>query len=216
MKQLLLVAIKCKANPNSGFSLLEALVGIFVITTFTLAALQALALAATFRVKAEQKSGATNWIQERVEQVKFEAFQLELSGDNDPTTNDQNTDADGDEDSTTPGPAQRCGNAPTSNQNNGYGAALQTVLPPGTGGNSGNWTIINNNEDEDVGRGEIPGKTIWLLRNATAKNQQPFQVLELEYRAVLDDGSGNPSTKESDIVAELYTEVIPDEAFACD
>jgi len=196
MKQLLLVAIKCKANPNSGFSLLEALIGILVITTFTLVALQALVIAATFRVKAEQKSGATNWIQERVEEAKFEAFQL----DEGPSGDDPDT-----------------GLCDASSASDGYGNALQGQLSSGTGGSvtidSENWTTINNNED--AGRGKIPGKTIWLLRNATAKDEEPYQVLELEYRAVFDDGSGNPSTDDSDIVSELYTEVIPDEAFAC-
>jgi len=221
MKQLLFAAIKCKVNPNYGFSLLEALVGILVITTFTLAALQAMVLATVFRVKAEQESGATNWIQEQVEEAKFQAFQLDLTGDNDPNT-------DGDNDSSTPGPAQRCGNADDSNQDNGYGDALQTRLSnqqPITG--TEDIDITNEDTNEVIFTGDVigrkdqfPGPEMVLLRNATPSNKEPFQVLELEYVAVLDrdqsdDNLSTTTPHEDDIVAELYTEVIPDEAFAC-
>lgn len=215
---------------NQGFTLIEALVAILVITTFTLTALQAMAIAAIFRVKAEQKSGATNWIQEQVEQAKFLGFSMNRNGDDSDTSTLPDTNPDN----------TLC---TATSSSNGYGNSLRNFILGNPFNNKSSYTIKNpdgtdyftgstmehatdgynvNTKDPDPdndGENElpdIPGKTIWLLRNMNPKDEEPYQVLELEYVAVLDDGSGNPSTKKSDIVSELYTEVIPDEAFACD
>lgn len=189
-----------------GFSLVEVLISIMIITTFTLIALQALVLSAASRVKAEQRSGATNWIQENLEEAKFLAFQLDAEDDNGSTA-----DLVGDDNPNTAGDVQRCGNDSGSNQDNGYGAALQEVLPAG-----GSSVTVGSFTGDVIGStNEFPGQEMWLLRSAEPKDEAPFNILELEYVAVLDDGSGSPSTDEDDIVAELYTEVIPDEAFAC-
>jgi len=233
MKQLLLAAIKYKVNPISGFSLLEALVGILVITTFTLTALQAMVIATVFRVKAEQKSGATNWIQERVENAKFEAFQLDIDsedGDDDtdnggnedpsitnpPLETDEDSDPDDDDDGDPDDIEAHPGTCNATSSDSGYAAKLNERLPSGKGtinNTDSPWNDWTKIEDSEYADRDLPGKTIWLLRNATPSNQQP-NVLQLKYVAVLDDG-GNPSTDPDDIVAELYTEVIPDEAFAC-
>lgn len=263
MKQLLLVAIKCKANPNSsGFSLLEALVGILVITTFTLIALQALAISAAFRVKATRESGATNWIQERVENAKFIASQLDVNDDGpnaDPDTC-QAIDTDKDNKNVDNGYAAQLKqddedderlpstNVGDSDLNLDYNSQLDQnelgdayKLDP-DGDDFTFYTLVDPNDNENMLQRNFTikdndyepannanGGDIWLLRRATPKydpdnpnSEQPYQVLELEYIAVLEEnGSNAPSTTtsnqidEDDIVAELYTEIIPDEAFAC-
>lgn len=62
-----------KQSLESGFSLLEVLVGILLATVFTLIGLQASVIAALVRVKALQVSAANNWIREDLEEVKYQA-----------------------------------------------------------------------------------------------------------------------------------------------
>ncbi|MDR9402970.1 MAG: type II secretion system protein [Halothece sp. Uz-M2-17] len=181
---------------GNGFTLLEVLIGIVIITTFTLTALQALVLSTFFKVQAEQESGATNWIQERIEEAKFIASR-DLSGDSDPETADSSL-------------------CTASNASSGYGAALESAL---ASVGSTTYTINSTDflvvDDADSAGKDIAGQNIWLLRHTNPKDEEPYNVLELQYVAVLENSNGNPSTNTDDIVAELYTEVIPDEAFYC-
>lgn len=58
---------------EKGFTLIEVLVAILIMTTFTLVALEAMVLSAAFRVKARQTSDAATWIQEDLEQIRSSA-----------------------------------------------------------------------------------------------------------------------------------------------
>ncbi|HIK36695.1 MAG: hypothetical protein N3D76_00300 [Geminocystis sp.] len=62
------------ANEEEGFSLLEVLVTILVITGFVLGALQASVLATLFRIQARDRQEAANWIQQDLELVRFHAY----------------------------------------------------------------------------------------------------------------------------------------------
>lgn len=59
---------------ESGFSLIEVLVTILVITGFLLGSLQATVLAALLRIQAQDKQEATNFIQQDLELIRLEAF----------------------------------------------------------------------------------------------------------------------------------------------
>jgi prepilin-type N-terminal cleavage/methylation domain-containing protein len=61
---------------EQGFTLVEVLVAILIITVFIATAMQAITIAAVFRVRAKQYSEATNWIQEDLENVRQQAFVL--------------------------------------------------------------------------------------------------------------------------------------------
>lgn len=77
-----------QSNPNNdlGFTLVEVLVGLLVITGFISTAMQALVTATVFKVKGEELSEATTWIQEDLERVKFQANRLHYTvNDDDPT-----------------------------------------------------------------------------------------------------------------------------------
>ena len=71
MNQINSYLLRIRLLKNQGFTLLEVLVGIILITTFTLTALQALVISTVFRVRSAEKSGATAWIQENVEEARF-------------------------------------------------------------------------------------------------------------------------------------------------
>jgi prepilin-type N-terminal cleavage/methylation domain-containing protein len=62
-----------------GFTLVEVLVAILIATIFTLAAMQALVVAAVFKVRAQQFAKATAWIQEELETVKDEAAKFKYT-----------------------------------------------------------------------------------------------------------------------------------------
>lgn len=62
---------------ESGFSLLEVLVTILVLTGFLLGSLQATVLATFMRVQAVDKQEANNWIQQDLELIRYQAFILD-------------------------------------------------------------------------------------------------------------------------------------------
>jgi len=72
--------LKPKApEQERGFTLVEVLVAILIATIFTLAAMQALVVAAVFKVRAQQFVQATAWIQEELETVKDEAAKFKYT-----------------------------------------------------------------------------------------------------------------------------------------
>lgn len=66
-----------KVNSEAGFSILEILVTILVISGFLLGSLQAIILATLFRIQAQDKQEAANWIQQDLELIKYQAFILD-------------------------------------------------------------------------------------------------------------------------------------------
>ncbi|WP_193799604.1 type II secretion system protein [Cyanobacterium stanieri] len=63
---------------ESGFTLIEVLVTILVVTGFVLGSLQAVVLATFFRVQAQDKNEALNWVQQDLELIRYQAFSLDL------------------------------------------------------------------------------------------------------------------------------------------
>lgn len=64
---------------EQGFSLVEVLVAILIATIFVTVAMQMLAIAAIFKVRAQEYAEATTWIQEDLEQVKYYAANYQYS-----------------------------------------------------------------------------------------------------------------------------------------
>mgnify|MGYP000512925910 CR=1 FL=1 len=63
---------------EQGFTLFEVLIAIFVVTLFITVAMQAMVFAAIFKVKAQEYAEATTWIQEDLENVKYQAENLQF------------------------------------------------------------------------------------------------------------------------------------------
>lgn len=61
---------------EQGFTLVEVLVSIIIVTIFVAVSMQAMVIAAVFKVRAKQYSEATTWIQEDMENVKYRAAQV--------------------------------------------------------------------------------------------------------------------------------------------
>jgi prepilin-type N-terminal cleavage/methylation domain-containing protein len=64
-------------NQNRGFTLVEVLVGILLMAAFTGTAMQAIVSATAFKVKAQELSEATVWMQEDLELVRYHASKVE-------------------------------------------------------------------------------------------------------------------------------------------
>lgn len=74
---MLFKAFKSKLlQQEQGFTLVEVLVAILIVTTFTLVALQAVVIAAVFKTRAKQIAEATTWIQQDLDNVKNQAAQV--------------------------------------------------------------------------------------------------------------------------------------------
>lgn len=63
---------------EQGFTLIEVLIAILIATIFITVAMQMMVIAAVFKVKAQENAEATNWIQEDLENVKYQAGRLQF------------------------------------------------------------------------------------------------------------------------------------------
>lgn len=66
-------------SSERGFTLVEALVAILLITVFVATAMQAVVIAAVFKARARGFSEATIWIQKDLENVRLQAAQLKYT-----------------------------------------------------------------------------------------------------------------------------------------
>lgn len=162
-----------KQSPQSGFTIIEILVGILMATAFVLITSQAIAISAVYRVRAQRKAEAVNQIQQNLEDIKFRSL-LAMTA--------------------------TCDAATTTA---GYGQALINNI-------NTNLALPNNDSDGNANTTNITlvNKTYRLTRTLAVYNFAPFNLMTLSY-AVSDLDTGN-------VIADLYTEVIPDAAFDCD
>lgn len=66
---------------EKGFTILEVLVTILVITGFLLGSLQATVLATLLRIGAQEKQEIANWVQQDLELIKYHAFTLPFNSE---------------------------------------------------------------------------------------------------------------------------------------
>lgn len=64
------------SKQEQGFTMVEVLIAILIATIFVAVTMQMMAIAAMFKVRAQEYAEATAWIQEDLETVKFQASQI--------------------------------------------------------------------------------------------------------------------------------------------
>lgn len=64
---------------EQGFTLVEVLVAILITTLFVTVAMQSIVIAAIFKARAQEFSEATTWIQEDLENIKYQAANLQYT-----------------------------------------------------------------------------------------------------------------------------------------
>lgn len=218
-------------QPEQGFSLVEVLVAILLITTFTLVAMQAVVIATVFKARAKQFAEATTWIQEDLDNVKNQAAQVPYTSTTLTTAalSSQNTIVINSPTGLRVGDALKVGTDATNNiiqKITGTTITLTATLDTNQSINStviarcnanstseGFAAYLNNNlptltvNNPNTGTPNILRKPYTLTRVPNVRNAAPYEVLELNYSVVPQSG-GSP-------VATINTEVIPDAAFQC-
>lgn len=180
--------LKIHHSQEAGFTLVEVLVGLLVITGFISTAMQALVTATVFKVKGQELSEATTWIQEDLERVKYEANRLDYVGSSYNITGEALDACQGATDST--GYADRL-----LDQING----LDNISPQVT------------NQTSTIGN-----RPYYLIRTHTRPTSAPFNVLSLEYRVASTDHAPIDIIDGKVIpIANTQAKVIPDAALAC-
>lgn len=180
-------------SDQSGFTMFEVLIAIMVTTFFVLAALQAMAINAVFKVRAEQSAQANFWIQEDLEEVRSIAA---------------------DKTNGVPVNSAKC---TATTMANGYAGDLKKALDDFDDSNStddGDGTSNSLYDVNTVDDRQLPAassrqlvyQTFTLARTYTTDNTAP-QVLKINYTVT------NSSTNEQ--IANLYAEVIPSASFDC-
>jgi type II secretory pathway pseudopilin PulG len=152
---LLMIQKKTACQTTKGFMLVEVLVGILLTLILTAVAMQVVVMATAVKVRGDEITDATIWIQQDLEDVRKKANLIDYV--------------------TTPVPgytyvASRC-ESPTSST--GYGAALrgETSL---YGGLVGSTTPVTKTSS-------LGTRTYDLIRTATVQNTAPYNVLQVNY-----------------------------------
>lgn len=170
---------------EQGFTLVEVLVAILITTLFVAVSMQAMVLAAVFKARAQESAEATTWIQEDLENVKYQASRYK--------------------DNTECAPAII---------NNGYADGFRDSLlklnnPTNDPANKiGNQTGSYPEIFEETSRTK---KKFRLRRITNPVDVAPYNRLEVSYD-VSPIISTNTFGKS---IANFYTEVIPNAAFQC-
>ena len=181
-------SFKKKLSTDHGFTMVDVLAAILIATGFFLASLQAAMISTIFRVKADQSSQATVWIQENIEEVKFEANQLAYDSSYCGTYATQLNDV-----------IKPVDNTKTVNFGPAPGIDFEAVTPV-------------NTSNPQLNPKKIGGNNVWLFRYT----EPDGNILKVTHLAVLDnnDSPSDPNIPQNRL-AEIYTEVIPDAVFKC-
>jgi prepilin-type N-terminal cleavage/methylation domain-containing protein len=164
-----------KPKPNNGFTLVEVLVGTTLMLLFAGAGMQAMVVATVFKVQAQEASEASTWIQEDLEEVKFEADRLDFNA----ALNNYDPDT---------------ATCSATESTDGYAARLEENLP-----------AEPTNQSSELGN-----RSYTLTRTAEVVDAAPFNTLGLTYTVTVAG-----SEDDEGVITTIYTEVIPNAAFAC-
>ncbi len=227
-------------HQEQGFTLVEVLVAILIATLFVSAAMQTMVIAAIFKAKAQEYAEATTWIQEDLENIRYQAANFQYtslsananSGDsliNVTSVNDlaasDNLKVGTDSGTYTIATGGITGNSLTITSSLGTTQSQGAVVVGITRCNSGLDTgfadglrdkIIGSNQTEtttsvDVSKtSNLTGKTFTLSRTATVS-----RISNTAPYSVLQVSYKVLPTSGGSSVANFYTEVIPNAALQC-
>lgn len=177
---------------EQGFTFLEVLVAMLIVTVFLFASLQMMVMMAMVTTQARVRREANNWIDSDIKEVLHQAEEL-------------------------PGDISRCS---ASNYNSGYARALIAQLSfignPTTITTNyvsyDSFTNLLNPQQISMAqkRGGVVQKSIRLTRFYESYESSP-KVLRIRYQVEELDVNGNPVQP----LAEQYIDVIPNVALVC-
>lgn len=217
---------------EQGFTLIEVLVSILITTMFVAVAMQLMVIAVLFKTRAKQHSEVTNWIQEDLENVKYQAAKLKSATLTAAAASGNTVLNVSWVDGFVVGDTLIVGTDATNNvilSINASASPPTLTLSSALGTDQGQGVaVVANNQCNvlsstlttgfanslsqnlppviDNGQREITGKNYTLARITNIKNVSPFEVLELTYSITPTIGS---------TVTTMYMEVIPNVAVRC-
>jgi prepilin-type N-terminal cleavage/methylation domain-containing protein len=192
-----------KCDGEKGFTILEVLVTILVISVFLLGSLQATVLATLFRIQAQDKQETANWIQQDLELIKYQAFTLDL----DQPDSDANPLTIYKTQLTSP-PTD----VATACSSKTYGTRLQDTLAPLTNPPyPATQSVTINSKPYNVTRGYI------LTDQNTAVTGVQTNILTISYTVAYASSHQRfkSGTGANNTVTTLSTEILPNAALSC-
>ncbi|MGB3206973.1 MAG: prepilin-type N-terminal cleavage/methylation domain-containing protein [Crinalium sp.] len=219
-------------NKSAGFTLVEIMAAILLLTFFLSVTMQAMVIAAMFKVKAKRYSVATAWIQEDLESVRNQASVLSQSlmsvslyvavsipsatviiVDNIGTlaVNDEIIIGDAGKIFTIKGIV---GTTITLDSSIGKtltigSKVIETTLCSATATTNGLANYLQTNLPSITKTTQtIAGQTYQLTRTTNIKPASPYNSLEVLYKVT-------PQSKTTPVIATNFSEVIPDVSFYC-
>jgi len=214
-------------NPQKsqqGFTLLEVLVAIIVITAFINVAMMGLVTAALFKSKAKAYSNGITWIQADLEAVRDKAANLSILSANAAAQQKEvvlesavglanNDQVRIGTDSTTYTIQSISGNSLTltadiaiaQSTNASVTAVSKCAATSSTGGFA---SYLQQNLPTLIITRYIGGKPYTVSRTPTIQNTAPYEVLQLSYTVT-------PQSNINVKVASMYSEVIPSAFYQC-
>ena len=171
-----------------GFTLVEVLVGILLISAFLGTAMQAIVAATAFKIKAQELSEATVWIQQDQELVRYYASpgQVVVSS-NDPRCS-----------ATSPG--------------SGFAQAVEDKLLAAAGTPPTPPTVKLGEvpyPDYTLMKQSALGQRPYVLtRTDRSSGVAPYHILTLDYTVTRQSGDTAP-------IAKIHSEIIPDAFLSC-
>lgn len=160
---------------EQGFTLAEVLIAILIASLFVAAAMQAMVVATVFKVRAQEYSEATNWIQQDLEVVKNQASQYNAGANHD----------------------ARC---VATTPETGYADGLSDTLS-----STGETLVEDANSGTDTANLTKPfrsGKEFQLTRTITPVSTAPYNILRVNYDVSPTSGGSSIATTHTEVIPD--------------
>lgn len=186
-----LLARSLKLKKANGFTLVEVLVGVLLILTFVGISTQAFVLSTFFRVRGQELSEATTWVQEDLENVRFEAGQLNF-------------------DTAVQDVALHSTRCAAGDATDGYADLLRDQIL----GSDSSDAISPFDFTQASAIGDRP---YIVRRTITPSATPPYNTVEVRHAVyAADELPANPTeVGGADAIATSYAEIIPNASFSC-
>jgi hypothetical protein len=195
-KLILALSLRPKTAAGQGFTLVEVLVGVMLTLTFVGVSTQAFVVSTVFKVRGQELSEATTWMQQDAENIRFEASRLNMSAG-------------------VPEGVEHGVRCAASEIKAGYADMLRDDIlikesQPATD---------DDDSPRDLSRVSTIGDRPYVLRRVMSPAPTPpFNVLRVSYAVYAADEVPSPETDTMDraAIATSYSEIIPNASFACE
>jgi prepilin-type N-terminal cleavage/methylation domain-containing protein len=176
--------LKIDRKNTQGFSLMEVMIGMLVMASFIGVAMQTLVAATAIKVKAQDRSEATAWIQSDLEIVRYRANQL---------------------------PANTALCSATSNTS-GYADALRDDVVADTSNSNSTTTTVTVTSPTPQ---STTTTTISKAGDSSVRSYTGTRTISFRSPSVMTVSYTVTPSGDTKVLANLYTEVIPDKALQC-